>query len=193
MSLLRPPPNPNIKFTYQDYLLTPEDKRYELIEGELLMTPSPVKQHQRFVGKLFNRLSEFVEKHALGEVFVSPMDVYFSEYDVCQPDIVFVSNKRGTGKDERYIEGPPDLVVEVLSPSTRNRDLEIKRKLYAKYGVPEYWIVDPDRQTIQVLVLHQDGFHEKGLFAPGTSLQSDVLPAFSLDPAELFAGKQTPA
>lgn len=143
-----------IVLTYEDLADLPEDgNRYEIYEGELEVTAAPVPRHQRVVGKLFRRLSTHVEKHDLGEVLIAPMDVKFSDVAVVEPDLIFVSQARTGIIGERFIAGAPDLVVEVLSPSTATRDRRTKRSLYARYEVPHYWLFDPDARTAEALEL----------------------------------------
>lgn len=150
---LYPHTNPAVKFTYQDYLLTPEDRRYELIEGDLLMTAPPNVKHQSELLNLSLILGNHVHKHRLGTILFAPVAVYLSETNVLEPDLIYVSKEREIIIQEQRIKGPPDLVVEILSPSTKSRDRVIKRHLYAKFRVREYWIVDPDAETIEQLVL----------------------------------------
>lgn len=117
------------------------------------MTPPPNIRHQSELASLSLILGNYVRKRRLGTVLFAPVAVYFSEMNVFEPDLVFISKEREIIIQEQRIKGPPDLVVEILSPGTKNRDLGIKRRLYAKYGVPEYWIVDPVAETIEQLVL----------------------------------------
>lgn len=177
---------PEIKFTYHDYLLLPEDKRYELIEGDLYMVPAPGPFHQVVVLRLQTALSDFVEKHRLGQVVPAPCDVYFSEYNVVQPDILYVSRERLGIIQEKFIQGPPDLVIEVLSPSTREKDLEIKRKLYSRYGVREYWIVDPEGKRIEILTRREAQLSPAVTYLAGEELQSGLFPAYRLQVSEIF-------
>jgi len=156
----------NIKFTYHDYVQLPGDKRYELVEGELFLVPSPNLYHQRISRQLEMALWQYIGRHALGEVFDAPCDVVLSEINVVQPDLLFVSTERRGILADANVQGAPDLVVEILSPSTGQRDLGIKRSLYAKYGVPEYWIVDPDSQTIEVLSWTETGYRTEAV-VPG--------------------------
>src|ERR1019366_2754225 len=133
------------KMTYDLYRLLPEDgKRYELIDGELLMTPAPSPKHQRIVRRLGFQLSSYVEANGLGEVFIAPVDVVFEEHVVVEPDILFVSRERRGMVREEAIHGAPDVVVEILSPSSFYHDLRRKMGLYSQFGVQEYWIVDPE-------------------------------------------------
>lgn len=173
-----------IKFTYQDYLLLPEEKRYELIEGELFMVPSPDVEHQELSRDLEQILWEFVKRNDLGTVFYAPLDVVLSEEDVVQPDILFVSKERSHIIKEKNIQGAPDLVIEILSPATSERDRILKRKLYAKYGVKEYWIVDPEEKSIEVSTLGKKGFKTIGIYK--TSLQSPLLKGLFIDLSEIF-------
>ena len=175
-----------VKFTYEDYRHMPDDKRYELIEGELVMVPSPITMHQRISRKLEFILAEFVQKNNLGEVFYAPFDVVFSDEDVLQPDIIFISNGRSSIVTQDNVQGAPDLVVEITSPTTLYRDREIKRKVYAKYGVGEYWLVDTDKQTIEVMVLGEKGFKTVAVCRRGEMLQSPLLIGFSFDTSEIF-------
>ena len=176
----------NVKFTYRDYLQLPDDKRYELVEGELLLVPSPSLCHQRILGKLWRAISSHVEENRLGEVFFAPCDVVFSEISVVQPDLLFVSKGRLGILTDASIQGPPDLVVEILSPSTGQGDLGIKRNLYAKYGVREYWIVDPHSKTIEVLSLIDAGFSTEAIVPQTGRLSSSLFPDLDLNLTEIF-------
>ena len=139
------------KFTYQDYLLFPDDgKRYELIAGDKYVTPAPRTRHQKISSNLQGILFDFVKKHNIGIVLSAPTDVVFSEMDVVQPDLLLVSRGRESIITENNIQGAPDLVVEILSESTRRTDEHIKRKLYEQHGVREYWIIDPDVDTCKI-------------------------------------------
>jgi Uma2 family endonuclease len=148
--------NSQIKFTYEDYCLMPEDKRYELIGGKFFVVPSPSVMHQRTVANLVDIMRNFVRKNKLGEVLHAPLDVVLSPYDVVQPDIIFISQERSDIITEANIKGAPDLLVEVFSPSTKERDRTVKRKLYALYGVRELWLVNPMSQTVEVFDLESD-------------------------------------
>lgn len=147
--------NPHIKFTYEDYCLLPEDRRYELIGGELFMVPSPSVIHQRVAANLEAILRAFVKNRNLGEVLDAPLDVVLSPHDVVQPDIVFISRERGHIVTDANLQGAPDLVIEILSPSTAERDRGLKRKLYARHGVRELWLVNAGAQTVEVFSLEE--------------------------------------
>jgi Uma2 family endonuclease len=138
-------PASGVKLTYDDFLLFPDDgKRHELIDGEHYVTPSPASAHQIIVGNIFFHIRGFLEQHRIGRVFLSPFDVVFSRFDVVEPDILYMSHERAsTILTELNVQGTPELVVEIASPSTRRRDATIKRRLYERAGVSEYWIIDP--------------------------------------------------
>ena len=139
------------KLTYEDFLLLPEDgNRHEVIYGEHCMTPAPATRHQRISMRLSGALFTFLEEHPLGEVFAAPIDIVLSETDIVEPDLVFIASARAEIVTEQNIQGAPDLVIEILSPGTRRRDELVKRKLYASFGVREYWIVDPDLDAVRV-------------------------------------------
>jgi len=176
----------DIKFTYSDYAQLPDDKRYELIEGEFYLVPAPYLYHQRILRKFGTAISSHVEDRQLGEVFYSPCDVVLSDNNVVQPDLIFVSQERAAILTEANIQGAPDLVVEILSPSTKKRDLGIKRNLFAKYGVREYWIVDPEAKTVDVLSWTETGYRVEAVFPQTGVLSSSLFPGLKLDLSEIF-------
>lgn len=176
----------DIKFTYQDYILLPEDKRYELIEGELKLVPAPNTYHQRISRRLLFLLQDFAPKHKLGEVFPAPYDVVLSEENVIQPDILFISKERAHLITENNIQGDPDLVIEIISPSREDYDRELKRKIYARYEVLEYGLIDPVRKTVEVMVLRKRGFALVGTYREGTAVPSPHRKGFSFDPVGIF-------
>jgi Uma2 family endonuclease len=178
---------PGRHFTYEDYLLLPEDQRYELIEGELSETPTPNVRHQRILRNLLLSLSLPVTAGGLGEVLFAPTDVILANDTVVQPDLLFVSRDRQSICDPLGgVHGAPDLVVEILSPSTAGRDQVAKRTLYGKYGVREYWIVDPDARSIEVLSLGAGTLEIWRAFPAGAVLTSAVLPGLRLGVTEVF-------
>jgi Uma2 family endonuclease len=177
---------PKVRFTYSDYCLLPDDKRYELIDGDLYMAPAPLIRHQVILRTLLSLLWPFVRDNGLGQVYSSPVDVIFSNEDVFQPDLLFVAAGREGIVTERACEGPPDLVIEILSPSTGQRDRELKRKVYANYGVKEYWLVDPENDSVQVLRLAEVDFADCGIFRSGSSLTTPLLPGLELLVSEVF-------
>ena len=151
--------NTKIKFTYKDYKSLPESEtnRYELMGGELITVPSPNFKHQSISGNLEFILREFIQKKNLGTIIYAPLDVHLGD-NVIQPDILFVSRERSYVITEEEVRGAPDLVIEILSPATAQRDRTYKRTLYAQYGVQEYWIVDPEEKIIEVLTLKEKGY-----------------------------------
>ena len=176
----------SLRFTYEDYLLLPEERRYEIIDGDLFTTPTPGPPHQRVVGNLYLRLCRYVEGHHLGEVLLAPCDVVVSPTDIVQPDLLFVAVDRASIIGEKFISAAPDLVVEVLSPSTEDRDRTLKTKLYARAGVRELWIADTKEKTIEVFTNSGDGFRREAMFGVGTVLRSALLPGLEFPIAEVF-------
>jgi Uma2 family endonuclease len=136
------------KLEYSDLRVTPDDgRRYELVRGEVLVTPSPSPMHQRISKRLQRQLEDYFESRSLGEVFNAPIDLILTEQDVFVPDLVVVSDPDHVSK--RGIEAPPALIVEILSPSTRGQDRGVKAQRYAELGTEHYWIVDPDRRRLE--------------------------------------------
>lgn len=136
--------------TYHDYAALPDDgRRYEIHDGELSVTPAPSPQHQRCAANLFRILDTHVRAHGLGEVLFAPLDVILSDTAIVQPDLVYLASDRLSAISRRGIEGPPALAVEILSPSTTAIDRDIKHRLYARHGVPYFWLVDPDARVIE--------------------------------------------
>lgn len=176
------------KLTYEDLRRMPDDgKRYELIEGEVFMTPAPRTRHQRTVGRLYVALVEFVRERDVGEVFLAPFDVVFGERTAVQPDLLFIRKDRLSIVTEMNVQGAPDLVIEVLSPSNAAFDRETKLQVYARAGVEELWYVDPDARTAEVLELGPDGrYILVSKFSNAESIASGALPGFSLPLAGLF-------
>ena len=174
-----------VKLTYEDYRNTPEDERYELLDGELVMSEAPRIVHQQVDMDLGTLMNLFVKENNLGRVFSAPTDVVLSETAVVQPDLLFVSNERAHIITEQNIQGAPDLVVEILSPSTANRDWTIKRELYAAHGVKELWIVDPDARIVWVMLLRDGDFRHMRVYGEGQSLSSTTLEGFTVDIDEI--------
>ncbi len=174
------------KYTYQDYCQLPDEVRAEVLDGELLMSPSPFRKHQKISGKIYRLLAQWVETHCLGEVYDAPFDVVLSQYDIVQPDILYISNERKSILTEANVQGAPDLVIEILSSGDKKRDTVKKKAIYEKYGVKEYWIVDPDSETISVFILEGNNFQEKGIYKRNQILESPLLPGFSLVLEDVF-------
>ncbi len=175
-----------LKFTYEDYCLLPEDRRYEVVDGELFLTPAPTTFHQAVKGRLKRLLDDFVNAGDLGIVLDAPCDVVLSDHDVLQPDILFVSAARRPIVGEKYIGPAPDLVVEVLSPSTETRDRASKAKRYAAFGVREMWLVDPAAKTIEVLVNSSAGFERAALYGEADTMHSVILDGFEFAAGPVF-------
>lgn len=182
-----------IKFTYRDYKSLPhsERERFELLEGELIpMAPSPGEPHQWVSIALASMLYQFVRAHQLGRVYEAPFDVVLgepAEEQVVQPDILFISKTRSEIIHAEEIRGAPDLVVEILSPATAEKDRTYKRTLYAKHGVKEYWLVDPESQAIEVLTLGARGYRRAGLYKRGQTLESPIMVGLKIPLDEVFA------
>ena len=149
---MKPAPAPSPKFTYEDFVNFPDDgKRHEIIDGEHYVTPSPNTKHQRIVVNLTGLLYAHLTRHPHGHLFVAPFDIVFSDLDVVEPDVLYISRERaGVVLTDQHVRGAPDLVVEILSPSTRKTDELTKRKLYERFGVLEYWVVDPELDAIKI-------------------------------------------
>ena len=174
--------------TYEDYRNAPDDERYELLEGELVLTAAPNIAHQIVADDLFLLLQDFVKSNKLGRVFSAPTDVVLSDTNVVQPDMTFVSASRKGIVGPDNIQGSPDLVVEVISPSDPARDLVRKRDIYARYGVAEYWIADPNERSIRVMALEGDAYRVVGEYGTGDTLISPTLKELSVDVGEVFGG-----
>lgn len=146
------------RWTYSEFARLPSggSERHEVIAGELLVTPAPAVRHQAIVTELGRVLGNHVRRSDLGTPLVGPVDVLFAEGDYLEPDLVFVAASREELLSDRGVEGAPDLVVEVTSPSTEARDRGVKLERYRHYGVGEYWIVDPERRTVEVWRLAED-------------------------------------
>lgn len=149
--------SPGVKLTYDDLVRLPEDGlRHELIDGEHFVTASPNTKHQRVAGSLYALIWTYLRTHPVGHVFIAPFDVLFSRFDVVAPDILYMSNARATAVlTSAHVSGSPELVVEVTSPSTRARDETIKRRLYERSAVDEYWVADPELDVVRVY--HREG------------------------------------
>ena len=176
------------RLTYQDYLNLPEsDDRYELIDGELWMAPTPTPEHQIFLYYLTKLVEEFATKHELGRVIMSPQDVVLADNVVLQPDMMFISSERlNIIRWGQYVQGAPELVAEVLSPSTAQLDRTIKRERYARFGVREYWIADISARTIEVNVSEGEIFSVAGVYGEGDDFESTLLPGLSIDVRNVF-------
>ncbi len=173
-------------YTYADYLQTPDDVRYELIEGELMMAPAPTPLHQLISTNFVALLAPFAKRNRLGWILSAPIDVHLSDTNLLQPDIIFVSNERAGIIGDVDIQGAPDLAIEIASPGTRQRDQTDKRALYERFGVLEYWMADPVADTVAVLRLEDGRFVSSGVYGIEDNLTSPLLPGLTIDLSEIF-------
>lgn len=176
-----------LKLTYRDYAALPEGGRYQLLDGDLRRSPAPSLRHQKVSGQLFLALATYVQSADLGSVWSAPVDVILADETVVQPDVVFVSRQRSGLLAPEGIRGAPDLCIEVLSRKTRTLDRDIKRKLYARHGVTEYWIADPDENTLEIFRLQTDPTQPTACFSAGQSASSQLLPGLVLDLGAIFS------
>ena len=177
------------QYTYDDYLKLDDDNRYELIEGELFLVPSPNFQHQRITGTIFQILAGYIDMNNKGVVIVAPFDVVLDEpsnNNTFQPDILFVSKERFNIIEDQRINGAPDLVIEVLSPSTSKRDRGKKSKRYFNSGVKEYWLVDPTDQLIEVFIPGEKDWNRAGVYDEEDILTSPLLPGLQIKLKDIF-------
>ncbi len=177
---------PRIKLTVADYRDTPEGVRCQLLDGELILAAAPNNKHQSILLTLAASLRSFVRSNDWGKVWIAPFDVVLSDHDVVQPDLLFVSHSRDAIITAANIQGAPDLAVEVLSPGTEGYDRGYKQELYARHGVREYWLVDPDLETIEVLTPGNGGFIRYALYGGRETLTSPLLPGLAVALAAVF-------
>ncbi len=187
-----PPTRPAVKLTYDDFLRFPDDgRRHELIDGEHYVTPSPNLRHQRISGKLYFAIAGHLKAHPVGEIFYAPLDVVVSEVDIVEPDLLYVSRERAAAVlVPQHVRGVPDLVVEIASKGTRKRDETIKRALYERAGVVEYWVIDPEIDVVRVY--RRDGTtfgrpQELRCDANDT-LSTTLMPGLEVPLTDIFAG-----
>ncbi|MFQ5708824.1 MAG: Uma2 family endonuclease [bacterium] len=176
------------KYTYDDYLQLIEDgKRYEVIHGELIMTPALFTIHQRTSLNIVELLLQFIKKNKVGEVLFAPVDVVLSDDNVVQPDILFVAKDRAHIITERNVSEAPDLVVEILSPATAYYDLVEKKELYEAFGVKEYWLVDPKKHSVEVYFKEAGKFKLLKRWEREGVLRSTLLQGLQVELAKIFA------
>jgi Uma2 family endonuclease len=175
-------PPPQGEWTYEDYARLPDNGfRYEVIHGELFMSPAPTPRHQQVSFRLATHLDKYVTEKQAGEIMIAPLDVVIDYIATpVQPDVIFIRQERLDIIGERKINGAPDLLVEVLSPGTEQHDRQKKYKLYATAEVKEYWLVDPKSCTIEVHVLRGQAYAPLGTFGPDDTIQSELLPDLQL-------------
>ena len=179
-----------LKLTYEDYLYFPEDgRRHELIDGEHYVTAAPNLKHQTAALNLASELRGFVRPRNLGKVWTAPVDVVLSDNDVVQPDVVFLSKDRmSLAAEGANLQGAPDLAVEILSPATRRTDAVMKRHLYEKFGVREYWLVDPELEKVEIYRLWDDRYRRAAELSAegGDVLKSPLFPGLEIVLLEIF-------
>ena len=176
---------PHEKATYEHYCLLPEGDRRELIEGELLVTPAPNEKHQRYSGNIEFELRKYLEESPAGVLYDAPFDVILDNHNVVQPDIVLVLQEHRSRIVTEGLRGAPDLVVEILSPSTSSRDLVYKRHIYHRFRVPEYWIVDPEKETLTILKWAEKGYEDASCGSTEV-IETTLLPGLKLDLSRVF-------
>ncbi len=176
------------QLTYEDYLLFPDDgKRHEIIDGDHKVTPAPKTKHQKVSFNLAVGLGSFVKQRGLGLVLTAPYDVILSDENVVQPDLLYVSTARASIVTEDNIRGAPDLIVEIISATTRKKDEVTKRKLYERFGVEEYWVVDPELETVKIFRRAQQGYGAVELSKEANdTLTTELLAGFDFALAEIF-------
>ncbi len=178
------------RLTFEDLEMIPEDHdgdRHELLDGELVVSPPPGMDHQSISSNLVYALERFVREQGLGRVYAAPTGIRFTPDNLLIPDIMFITRDRLHIRGSNVVDAPPDLVVEILSPGTRRRDLTTKRDLYARFGVQEYWIVDPEARTVEVLERLGTSFRRVPPLKEGV-IQSRVLPSLRLSLETVFEG-----
>jgi Uma2 family endonuclease len=173
--------------TIEDYERLPEGAPYQLIGGELIMSPSPTPFHQGILANLAFTLRAFSEKNNLGKVFFAPLDIRITDHDVYQPDILFVRKERVHLIGREKFNIIPDLVIEILSPSNAYYDFTRKKAMYAEHGVVEYWIVDPEAETIEIMIKEGEYYRTESFIRKTGKLESPMFPGFSMNVEEVFA------
>ena len=178
---------PDKVWTYDDLPDDYEGRKYEIFDGELVVSPSPRPRHQIIVKRVYDVLRELLEVPRIAEILFSPLDVVLSPKKVIQPDLLAIRwGRRRDTIGDRNIKAPPDLAIEILSPSNRAHDRVKKRRFYARNGIREYWIVDPDEKTIEVLALRGKSYRQHGWYGPGDRARSATF-AIEFDVDPLFA------
>lgn len=177
-------PETLVKLTYEDYAAIPDDgRRHEIIDGEHYVNPAPGTKHQLVSVRLLVALYSHVTSHKLGHVFHAPFDVVLSEHNIVEPDLIYVSNDRTHIITKKNIQGSPNLLVEILSEWHPQHDTRVKYQTYESHGVAEYWIVDPEREMVNVYRLAGSRYQTAEV---GDSITTPLLPGFSLAVRDLF-------
>jgi Uma2 family endonuclease len=179
------------RLTYDDFVLFPDDGlRHELIDGEHYVTPSPNTRHQRLVGRLHAAFVVYLRDHPqAGEAFLAPFDVVFTQFDVVEPDLLFIAADQREIVTEKHVRGAPAIVIEILSAGTRKVDEKIKYRLFERAGVREYWLVDPELDVVQIYRRAADGTLPRAAeltAEAGETLTTPLLPGLAVPLADLF-------
>ena len=183
------PRDASTKLTYEDFLNFPDDgRRHELIDGEHYVSPSPNTRHQRLVARLFDAIYDHLKVRPGGEVFLAPFDIVISNFDVVEPDLIFVAADQSDILTDKHVRGAPALVIEILSPGTRKTDELTKRRLYDRAGVQEYWIVDPELDVVKVFGRDAPGLARVAELSreAGDTLTTPLLSGLAIFLPELF-------
>jgi Uma2 family endonuclease len=182
-------PQTSTKMTYEGLILLPDDGlRHEIIDGEHYVNASPVTKHQRIAYRIVLAIGIYLEDHPVGKLFFAPLDIVFSQYDVVEPDLLYISNERREIITTKNIQGSPDLLIEILSESNRKYDEVTKRALYERSGVGEYWVVDPRRDSIQIFRRNAAGFYEVVAELSGDDkLTSPLFPTLTIPLDRVFS------
>jgi len=174
------------KITYADYLKIDDNNRYEIFHGELCMVPAPSTNHQSVSRNLEFLIWNFVKQKGLGKVFYAPIDVVFDDDEVFQPDIIFIKSENQSIIGKNAIQGIPDLIVEIVFPSSTFYDTVEKKEVYGKYGVKEYWLVFPDEKVIEIFTLEKGGYREFCKSKKKGTIKSNVLEGLEIDSKDVF-------
>jgi Uma2 family endonuclease len=175
------------KLTWDDLKNLPEDAgRTEIVDGDLIVSPTPSDRHQEISTALAAAIHPFVKRHKLGKFYGAPVHIVLGEHANFEPDLCFLASGNLHRLQSPVIVGPPDLIIEIISESNRTHDTVVKFQNYERYGVAEYWLVDPRDRRINVWSLQQGSYVSVGAFATGQNIQSRVLTGLQLDPAEIF-------
>ncbi len=175
------------RMTYEEFMSLPEDnRRCELLSGWVVREPSPGQLHQAVVVNLCWLFRDHTRRTGKGQVYTGPFDTVLSAKDVVQPDLIYITANRTDIITSKNVEGAPDLAIEVISPYSARKDRILRLNLYARAGIREYWLVNPQEKTVEVFTLSGNGYEKLGCFTPGTPIRSRILPDFSPDATDVF-------
>ena len=173
------------KLGYEQYVCIPDDgRRHEIIDGDHYLNPAPATYHQRLSGRIHFQLYEQIDLPRIGEVYCAPTDVQLTDHDIVQPDLIVVLNERKAIITPTKIKGVPDLVVEILSESTIKNDRVLKKELFERVGIPEYWIVDPEEHAVDQFVLAVEHYDHRGVYAD--KLRVATIPNVTVDLSQVW-------